>query len=144
MKASNLLPFEILPTAVGSKLQTIEPDTFFLTPSFQTFQIASIDSTVLGYSVEDMESNGGHFIEVGSSLTQDQAQTTMLRLACHILIDFIPTSGLNEVMERAIEIRDYYCSLANWRSPALPQASSIAVNPDVTSYERDSFTYTEE
>ncbi|MHB1674832.1 MAG: hypothetical protein ACYCSP_11370 [Acidobacteriaceae bacterium] len=68
----------------------------------------------------------------------------MLKMACHFMVDSTPASGMEEMLEKATEIRDYYCSLANWRAPALPETTSISVNPIVTSHEREPFTYTEE
>ncbi|MHB2007749.1 MAG: hypothetical protein ACYCOX_06840 [Acidobacteriaceae bacterium] len=68
----------------------------------------------------------------------------MLKMACHFMVDSTPALGMEEMLEKATEIRDYYCSLANWRAPALPETTSISVNPIVTSHEREPFTYTEE
>jgi hypothetical protein len=68
----------------------------------------------------------------------------MARMACHFLVDLTPASGLEEVLEKAAEIREYYCSLENWRMPALTGEAPVAVNPEVLSYVRESFTYSEE
>lgn len=113
-------------------------------PSFQTFQIAGVDSTLFGYSFDDSGSSGGHYVQVWDSLSPREMRATMLRMACHFLVDMVPTSGLDEMLEKTIELRDYYCSLANWSAPALIAPIPVAVAPVVARYERDSFSYPEE
>jgi hypothetical protein len=116
----------------------------FAEPSFQTFQITGPDSMVLGYSFDDLGLSSGHFVEVWDALSPIELRTKMLRMACHFLVDMVPPSGLDEMLEKAADIREYYCSLANWSTPALPETVPVAVNPVITSYERESFSYPEE
>ena len=115
----------------------------FVTPAIQTFQIDADGSTLYGYRVDDPGVRSGHFVQAWDSLDPRELQAKMARMACHFLVDLTPTSGLNEVMEKTAEIREYYCSLENWRMPALTEESSVAINPVIVSYERDSFTYSE-
>lgn len=83
-------------------------------------------------------------MQVWDSVSPEEIRAKMLRIACHVLVDHIPVSGLGEVLEKVSEIRDYYCSLANWRKPALAAAMPSVVAPVVARYERDSFSYPEE
>jgi hypothetical protein len=83
-------------------------------------------------------------MQVGNELISTEAQSVILKMACHLLVDLTPATGLEELLEKAAEIRDYYCSLANWTGPAISQTGSIKASPIVKSFERDSFAYAEE
>jgi hypothetical protein len=110
----------------------------------QVFQLSNDSSTLLGYSLQDAGNNSGHFLATGFDTDAAELQTRMLRLACHVTVDMTPDKGLQEVLERASEIREYYCSLANWKPTPLTTESTVEVNPVVTSYEREPFTFLEE
>lgn len=111
---------------------------------FQTYRIETGDSTVVGYSLDaDME-RGHHFVRLLDSLTQEQRDSKLLRFACHYLIDATPDSGLHEMLEKVAEMKEYYCSLQNWRAPALPRVASLGTATVSDSFERAPFSYSEE
>jgi hypothetical protein len=113
-------------------------------PSVQAYQIVNADSATLGYSIEEPGSNSGHFVRIIGSPDPDELKSRVLRFACNFLVDLTPIEGLQELLERASEIREYYCSLANWQMPALAEPKTVPVNPSISSYERASFSYPEE
>jgi hypothetical protein len=119
-------------------------DPRFTIPSFQTYQIVGASSTTLGYSFNDPGASGGHFVQVFGSPDPEQVKARMLNFACHFLVDLTPVDGLQELLEKTSEIRDYYCSLANWQVPAAADPIPVSVNPLVARYERASFSYPEE
>jgi hypothetical protein len=112
----------------------------------QVFQLVNESSSLLGYSLQDAGNNSGHFVTTTGFPKTDPAelQTRVLRLACHVMVDMTPDKGLQEMLEKASEIREYYCSLANWKPTLLTTEATVAVNPAVTSYEREPFTFLEE
>jgi hypothetical protein len=116
----------------------------FVTPAVQTFQIGATGSTLYGYSVNDPGIRSGHFVQAWDSIDPRELQAKMARMACHFLIDLTPATGLEEVLEKAAEIREYYCSLENWRMPALPAVASVDFNPEIATSQRESFSYPEE
>jgi hypothetical protein len=122
----------------------LAPGIDLVAPALQTFQIVGDNSTLLGYSLEDVSANSGHFVLTGYQMDQSELQARMLKMACHLVIDLTPEKGLQEMLEKTTEIREYYCSLANWHMPVLEEGTSIAVNPGVVSYEREPFSYSEE
>ena len=128
----------------GSILQTDAANIRFVTPAIQAFQIGGDGSTLYGYRVDDPGAKSGHFVQAWDSLDPRELQVKMVRMACHFLVDLTPVSGLDEVLEKAEEIREYYCSLENWRMPALSGETPIAVNSEIVSQVRESFTYSEE
>lgn len=119
-------------------------DTHFVTPAFHAFQSVDDDSTLFGYNLEDVGIRSGHFVRAWDPIDPAELQGKILKMACHLVVDLTPTAGLQEMLEKATEIRDYYCSLANWQKPAITEDTSVAVNPAVASYEREPFSYPEE
>jgi hypothetical protein len=120
------------------------PDIHLVTPALQAFQIVGGNSTLLGYSLEDTRTNSGHFVLTGNPTDENELQARMLKLACHLVVDLTPEKGLREMLDKATEIREYYCSLANWQTPAIADEPSVTVNPGVVSYEREPFSHPEE
>jgi hypothetical protein len=116
----------------------------FVTPAIQTFEIGASGSMIYGYTIDDPGVRSGHFVQTLDSLDPQVVQAKIARMACHFMVDLTPASGLEEVLEKTMEIREYFCSLENWRRPALAAETSVAANPGVVSYERDPFTYSEE
>ncbi len=112
----------------------------FVTPAIHTFQIEGSGSTIYGYAIDDPRARSGHFVHAWDPFEPQVVQATIARLACHFLVDLTPASGLEEVLEKTNEIREYYGSLEGWRSPVIAAEVSVAVNPEVESYVRDSFT----
>ena len=116
----------------------------FVTPAIQTFEIGTGSSTIYGYTIDDPDARSGHFVYSVDSLDPQVVQAKIARMACHFLVDLTPASGLEEVLEKTTEIREYYCSLDSWHRPALAAETSVTANPGVASYVRESFTYSEE
>jgi hypothetical protein len=115
----------------------------FVTPAVQAFQVGAGGSTIYGYSVNAPGARSGHFVQAWDSIDPQELQAKLARMACHFLVDLTPASGLDEVLEKAAEIREYYCSLENWHTPALAKEVSVAFNPEIATYVRDSFSYSE-
>lgn len=112
----------------------------FVTPAIQTFQIGGSGSTIYGYTVDDPDVTSGHFVYATDSLNPEVVRVNFARMACHFLVDLTPATGLEEVLEKTTEIREYYCSLEGWQRPALAAETSVAANPEVRSFVRDPFT----
>jgi hypothetical protein len=110
------------------------------------FQIGSNGSTLYGYSIEDFGARSGHFWQAWAwdLLDSQELQVKMARMACHFLVDLTPSPGLEEVLEKTAEIREYYCSLESPSLPVFAEEVSVAVNSEVLTHVRDSFTYSEE
>jgi hypothetical protein len=113
-------------------------------PTLHTFQIELDQSTLVGYSYGEDEAKSGHYIHMTASLDPDLLRARMLKLACHFMVDFTPASGLEEMLEKSIEVRDYYTSLQNWVPTPLPNPEPVMFSPVSAVYEREGFSFSEE
>lgn len=127
-----------------SILQAGGPSIRFVTPAIQTFEFGESGSKIYGYTIDDPGVRTGHFVRTWDSLDRKEVQAKIARMACHFLVDLTPASGLEEMLEKTTEIREYHCSLEGWQLPAISSEVSVAANPEVASFVRDSFSFSEE
>ena len=115
-----------------------------VTPELTAFQYDAAGGTLYGYTIDNLHAKTAHFIHTLETFDPNEVKLKLARMACHLLIDLTPSQGLEEMAGKVAEIRDYYCSVADWQRPALGPEISVPFNPAMVTYQREPFVLSEE